>query len=259
MQAIALRVLGTPIEARDYFTFLKWLVLTGVIIFALILSWNFGLIQLLVRSDRSYISLVIFGLYAATSVHCLWLTLVISREINCAHRVREQIMAGADSYRVLGGRVTLGSGTDLVPCRVTDHIRNLILKSAHQGKAHLDQTLLLRSLVEQLKGPQQLGWFIADVLLKLGLLGTVIGFILMLSPIGGIKTFDVETMKSALTSMSSGMAVALFTTLAGLIAGTLLKVQYYFLDDGTAYLFGLATELTEVHVVSVLDRNSNGV
>ena len=86
----------------------------------------------------------------------------------------------------------------------------------------------------------------------------MIGFILMLSPIGGINTFDVETMKSALTSMSSGMAVALFTTLAGLIAGTLLKVQYYFLDGGTAYLFGLATEVTEVHVVSVLDRKSNG-
>ena len=80
----------------------------------------------------------------------------------------------------------------------------------------------------------------------------------MLAPIGGINTFDVETMKSALTSMSSGMAVALFTTLAGLISGTLLKVQYYFLDDGTAYLFGITTELTEVHVVSILDRTSDG-
>ncbi len=258
MQAIALRLLGTPIEARDYFPFLKWLILTGVVIFALALTWYFGLIQLLVRSDRSYISLVIFGLYAATSLHCLWLTLVISREINCAHRVREQIIAGTDGYRVMAERVTLSNGQDLVPCKITEHIRNLILKAGHQGKSHLDQSLLLRSLADQLKGPQQLGWFVADVLLKLGLLGTVIGFILMLSPIGGINTFDVETMKSALTSMSSGMAVALFTTLAGLITATLLKVQYYFLDDGTAYLFGMATELTEVHVVSVLDRTGHG-
>ena len=258
MQAMTLRMLGTPIEARDYFPFLKWLILTGIIIFALILCWRFGLVQLLVRSDRSYISLVIFGLYAVTSLHCLWLTLVISGEINCAHRVREQVMADTDGYRVIGERVLFNGGAELAPCKVTDHIRNLILKSSHQGKTHLDQSLLLRSLADQLKGPQQLGWFVADVLLKLGLLGTVIGFILMLSPIGGINTFDVETMKSALTSMSSGMAVALFTTLAGLIAGTLLKVQYYFLDGGTAYLFGLATELTEVHVVSVLDRKSNG-
>ena len=255
---MAVRLLGTPIEARDYFPFLKWLILTGIVIFALALSWYFGLIQMLVKSDRSYISLVIFALYVATSLHCLWLILVISREINCARRVREQIEAGTEGYSVKGESVRLSNGEELVPCKITNHIRNLILKAGHQGNSRLDQSLLLRSLSDQLKGSQQLGWFVADVLLKLGLLGTVIGFILMLAPIGGINTFDVETMKSALTSMSSGMAVALFTTLAGLISGTLLKVQYYFLDDGTAYLFGITTELTEVHVVSILDRTSNG-
>ena len=65
-------------------------------------------------------------------------------------------------------------------------------------------------------------------------------------------------MRDALSTMSGGMAVALFTTLAGLVGGTLLKLQYYFLDDATAYLFGLATDLTEVHVVSVLDRENHG-
>ena len=113
-------------------------------------------------------------------------------------------------------------------------------------------------MADSLKGRQKIGWFIADALLKLGLLGTIIGFILMLGPISKISAFDVGTMKNALSTMSGGMAVALFTTLAGLVGGTLLKVQYYLLDDGTAYLFGLATDLTEVHVVSVLDQEAHG-
>ena len=57
--------------------------------------------------------------------------------------------------------------------------------------------------------------------------------------------------------MSGGMGVALFTTLFGLVGGILLKLQYYILDEGTSYLFGLTTELTEVYVVPVLNRGSS--
>jgi hypothetical protein len=36
--------------------------------------------------------------------------------------------------------------------------------------------------------------------------------------------------------MSGGMAVALYTTLAGLVTSTLLKLQYYLLDSALANL-----------------------
>jgi len=39
---------------------------------------------------------------------------------------------------------------------------------------------LLRGLADALRGPNQLGSFASDALMKLGLLGTIIGFILML-------------------------------------------------------------------------------
>ena len=258
MQALAIRLLGTPIEMRDYFPLLKWMILTGVALFGLIATWHFGLLQLMLDSDKSYISLTILIIYGLTSMHCAYHTFHISREINGAHRVEEDIRGGADGFRIVDDRVILSNGRELFPCRVTDHIHNLVTKSRNQGSAALDQTLLLRSLADSLKGRQQIGWFIADALLKLGLLGTIIGFILMLGPISKISAFDVGTMKDALSTMSGGMAVALFTTLAGLVGGTLLKVQYYLLDDGTAYLFGLATDLTEVHVVSVLDQEAHG-
>ena len=76
-----------------------------------------------------------------------------------------------------------------------------------------------------------LGHFVSEVLLKLGLMGTVLGFILMLMPIAEIKTFEPQALQILLSSMSGGMAVALYTTLTGLITSTLIKFQYYLADS----------------------------
>ena len=75
------------------------------------------------------------------------------------------------------------------------------------------------------------GWFAADSVLKIGLLGTIIGFILMLAPIGELTSFDAASLQSALAAMSAGMAVALYTTLTGLVANIILRFQFQFLAD----------------------------
>jgi len=62
-------------------------------------------------------------------------------------------------------------------------------------------------------------------------LGTIVGFILMLSPIRDLTAFDPSNLQNALRSMSGGMAVALYTTLAGLACHLLLRVQYQLLAD----------------------------
>jgi hypothetical protein len=54
--------------------------------------------------------------------------------------------------------------------------------------------------------------------------------------------------------MSDGMAVAMYTTLAGLVGSILVRIQYYMLDDATAKLFAFAVGLTEVRVVSILEN-----
>ena len=75
------------------------------------------------------------------------------------------------------------------------------------------------------------GWFAADSVLKIGLLGTIIGFILMLSPIASLASFDPGSLQAALGQMSGGMAVALYTTLTGLVVNIVLRVQFQFLAD----------------------------
>ena len=139
---------------------------------------------------------------------------------------------------------------------IADHIRDLRLKARTQGRGRLDQTLLLlRSLADRLRGSNGFGAFASDTVMKLGLLGTIIGFIIMLAPIAGLDASDKSLMKSSMGLMSDGMAVAMYTTLAGLVGSILLKIQYYMLDNATAKVFSRAVTLTETRVVPALERD----
>jgi MotA/TolQ/ExbB proton channel family len=240
----------------DRLPLLRWLMFTGVTAFGFVIAWHYGLFHLMLASDKTYISALITVLYVAISLHCLIRTAVISRELDSAQRVFALVSRGASGFRVVGSEVVTSDGVRLPPGQVTGHIRNLILKAGLQGPHRLDQTLLLRGLADAIRGPNQLGAFASDALMKLGLLGTIIGFILMLAPIAGLDAADRASVKSSMGLMSDGMAVAMYTTLTGLVGSVLVQTQYYMLDEATAKLFGLATDLTEVFVVSVLERES---
>ena len=88
---------------------------------------------------------------------------------------------------------------------------------------------------DELSNKHALGYLAVDILLKLGLTGTVIGFILMLLPIGEIRDFDPQVLQQLLATMSGGMAVALYTTLTGLVTSMLLKFQYFVLDSDLSH------------------------
>jgi hypothetical protein len=242
---------------NDHLPLLRWLMFTGVCVFGFVMIWYYGLFRRMLNSDKTYISSIIVILYAATCVHCFWRTTAISRESDRAHRVLALVRQGGQHLRVEGEDVLAPDGSKLPPGHITSHIRNLILKSDLQG-GRIDQTLLLRGLADALRGPNALGSFASDSLMKLGLLGTIVGFILMLAPIAGLDAADHASMKLSMGLMSDGMAVAMYTTLAGLIGSILVQTQYYMLDEATAKLFALATDLTEVFVISRLERQQNG-
>lgn len=70
------------------------------------------------------------------------------------------------------------------------------------------------------------GWFIAESCLALGMVGTVTGFLYMLgTAFENIDIDDARTLQNALSSMAKGMSTALYTTLTGLIASLIIKVQ----------------------------------
>jgi hypothetical protein len=232
---------------------LRWLVFTGLCVFAFILLWRFGLVRQMVASDRTYISSIIGLLYIAASLHCLWRTIVISREGDAARRSGALIESGPGPLHLDGDAILVEGAGKLPPGLVSAHIHDLAVKARLQGPRRMDQTLLLRGLAGRLRGSNQFGAFASDTLMKLGLLGTIIGFIMMLAPIAGMDPGDRSTIRSSMNLMSDGMAVAMYTTLAGLVGSILVRIQYYMLDDATAKLFAYAVGLTEVRVVSVLE------
>ena len=235
-------------SAADRAPLLRWLIFTGATAFAGVVLWRYGLIRLMIDSDRTYLSSVIVLIYVAASLHCLWRTIVVSREGDAGRRVAARIETGGADVATLDTSGPLRDGL------VADHIRDLALKARTQGGGRLDQTLLLRSLADRLRGSNGFGSFASDTVIKLGLLGTIIGFIIMLAPIAGLDASDKSMMKSSMGVMSEGMAVAMYTTLAGLVGSILLKIQYYMLDNATANVFSRAVTLTETRVVPALER-----
>jgi hypothetical protein len=88
---------------------------------------------------------------------------------------------------------------------------------------------------------------IANSLVILGLLGTVIGFIISL---GGVRP-EVATNASAVTPMIAtlvqGMSVALGNTLIGGVLNVWLNANFYILSTGTAQLICAILERGEAH------------
>ena len=78
------------------------------------------------------------------------------------------------------------------------------------------------------------GWFMANMLLNLGMIGTVFGFIYMLgTSFTGLQTMSIPGIQSALLKMSIGMSTALYTTAVGLVCSLLLRLQLF---DFSQYL-----------------------
>lgn len=85
-------------------------------------------------------------------------------------------------------------------------------------------------LSERTHGPHETAWWLAAATIKLGLLGTVVGFIVMATQIGSLPSFDLDQVQNLLKQMTAGMAIALYTTLVGLVANLWLGLQLLLLD-----------------------------
>ena len=95
------------------------MIFTGVTIFGVSLLWYFGLIKLMIASDRTYISSIISVLYVAASLHCLWRTIAVSREAEAGARIERGFAEGSMVMADVAGSNALPPGL------IADHIRNL--------------------------------------------------------------------------------------------------------------------------------------
>ena len=191
-------------EEKPQYLLQRSIILLTVIIFSFYVLYDLNFLNLILVSDKSKISLLILTIYLFATMHWMYVGRNLDSEIK-------------------------GGG------KVSDFLK------VSQSKTPTGRQSLLKILEDELSNRHALGHMISDILLKLGLTGTVVGFILMLLPIGEMKDFDPEKIQPLLSSMSGGMAVALYTTLSGLVTSTVLKFQYFLLDSSLSKLINSLT------------------
>lgn len=194
--------------SRDsYYPFYGWLLIVGVILFGAYLLWDFGLFHHLVEKDITYLSSIILILFVVINVYLG----------TAAWRLSRQIRFAQDPHKY----------TDKDQNLTSEYL--LLLDWQRQQAGNESESLLAR-LVEKIHRGHSTGWFFSDILMRLGLIGTVIGFVLMLSTVYQLKDNDVQALQQLLATMGSGMQVALYTTLAGLGTALLVSIQCQWLD-----------------------------
>ncbi|MEM7468409.1 MAG: MotA/TolQ/ExbB proton channel family protein [Pseudomonadota bacterium] len=238
------------IREQEHHLVLIWLIITGLIIFGFTVCWDQGLLTALFEGDQSRICLVIGLLYIVGTIHCAQRLLFLSRELNAAQNTGQLVMreSGRGTLRHDGETLTVGANVVVPPSAIASYLSDAISTNTHD--ASNENSNLTEAFAEKLKGSHEAGWFIVDVLLKLGLVGTIIGFILMLGSVADTSSLDVNTMQKVLKQMSSGMGTALFTTLAGLIGSMLLGLQYLLADKSADEIVRRSILLAEKHASS---------
>jgi len=236
----------------EHLLLLAWIMLTGFVSFVLFVAWQEGLLSILVATDRSKICVLIGVIYCGATCHSFRRTLYLSTELNRAAAAEELLChEGIGGLTLTGDRIRATNGAALPGGFVSDYAVDCLRARGHGPNApqHSSGQDLLELYAGRIASGHEHGWFVVDLMMKLGLLGTIIGFVLMLGSVADSPSIDVGAMQEVLRRMSYGMGTALYTTLAGLVGALFLSVQYHVLDRGLDALVERAAYLTEVHIL----------
>lgn len=231
----------------SYQLFLQWLAVVLAVLFGFYLAWDLGMLSMLVEYDKSYISSIIIIIFLLATTVAGFRMAFLSREINRAEYIAAMLRENSGEIRPgEAGRIFSG-GAELPACLLCEQLYKQLMRQQCSNQTGSSR-LMLENMEKAVSANHDFGWLVADAMIKLGLLGTVIGFIIMLGAVAVIDNADIATIQNMLIDMSGGMRIALFTTLAGLLAGMLLGLQYHFLDRGAGHLMSIIGDTVETYL-----------
>lgn len=181
----------------DYLLFYRFVGINAIGIVLLFLSYLNGWAAMVVAADVSNIVWIIFGTFILGTVLSGIKIFHISLETNKVHNGQ------------------LG--------KYEDYIQNL------RNNEHLAEALKLKIV-----GKIVFIRLLASTLVTLGLIGTVVGFIILLGGLPEVSNADQAF--SVVTSIGRGMGVALYTTLVGSIFNIWARINYQILATGATNL-----------------------
>ena len=197
-----------------YVLVLRATLINAVALALAVIAWLQGLVAPIFATDTTYLTHLIVAVFAVGLATCLRRIVQISRELNA---VKE-------------GRPAPGTraGQFLAQARDTDS----------QGRASLAGALRLK-LSSRIAGVRQF----ANNLVLLGLIGTVVGFIMALSGVDPDTVGDAAAIAPMVSNLIEGMGVALYTTLVGSVLNIWLMLNCRLLETASV---SLVTQLVEV-------------
>jgi MotA/TolQ/ExbB proton channel family len=115
------------------------------------------------------------------------------------------------------------------------------------GKDSQSRALIAESL--KMKFGVRLGNIrhLANTIVLIGLIGTVIGFIIALSGVSAEAATDANAIAPMVSTLIFGMAIALYKTLVGSVLNVWLMANYRLLEAGTVHLVTGIIERGEEH------------
>ncbi|MEM9388335.1 MAG: MotA/TolQ/ExbB proton channel family protein [Pseudomonadota bacterium] len=210
--------------------FTQWLVFAALVAFGTYLAAELGLVARLVQGDITRLSILILLLLLGGLLHGAWRAATLSRELDVIDDLAVRFERDRDAAPLLALGAPGTGTTSLVHAYL-----GAVALAAGRGAEESSQNLT-DVFNDRVHAPYEFGWFLTNLSIRLGLLGTVIGFILMLRSAVVIDSIEFSTVQSLLSEMTQGMGVALNTTLVGLVVSAVLSVQYLWLDFGARRL-----------------------
>ena len=212
----------TSTDPYSYLLLLRFGLLNLLALALLIAAWGGGLVSRVIEADSTHLVLVIAGVFVIGLALACWHVFETSREINRARSLDPAPGSIAASY---------------------------LAKTA--GKDAQSRQILGSSLRLKLSQRITLVRHIGNSLVFLGLIGTVIGFIIALSGIEADAVADIGAVAPMVSTLIDGMSVALFTTLVGAVFHVWLTMCYQVLATGTVNLANAIIETAETGDFSI--------
>jgi len=182
---------------------LEWLALGGLLVFGTWLLGVRGVWALLLHADPTGLTLVILAVFACSTAWC-------GSRAKALQAQRQALEASLRPGSLGQGWAHEYWQASQPPCG--------------------DAATALEVLLEHSHGPHGTAWWVNGIQLKLGLLGKVIGFCILALNIGQLQSLDASQSSELLKSLTTGLGVALLTTMVGLVANILLGLQLTRLD-----------------------------
>ncbi|NNF77063.1 MAG: hypothetical protein HKN05_03450, partial [Rhizobiales bacterium] len=188
---------------------LLWMLLIGATVLATMVAVDQQYAAAMFAADRSYLCIVILIFFVFFSCHAGLHTRSVARELETAHGMANGRSAGTGEA---------GTASDLPRFRLQP--RETIgpfmaeVRHATAGQANKESSIqqVIEIYADRLRSPVELGWFFVDILIRMGLIGTIVGFILIFASLSSGPKPDSGNIQELLISMSGGMGTALYTT-----------------------------------------------